>query len=496
MKKRVISLLIAVLIVLLPACAQSTDDKDTQNAGDSSGSAVDSSVEAAETERLYPDLPDKNYNNEAFTILVSSNNEYGTVKDDFTAEEMNAEPINDARYVRNTTVEDKFGVDIKVIQADLGSDVGYNLVKTSVTSGDFAYDFAMVCGYAACKLATQNYLLDLKKVPYIGLDKPWWDQKANSDLTVFNHLFYTTGDISTADNEATYCIMFNKNLITDLRMEDPYELVRTGKWTIDKYIEMAGSVSTDLDGDGKYTKDDQYGALIWDDTMMGIVNAAGEKCSSVENGEIKLTLNSEKTVTMIEKFFSFAFDKTRAYTYQRYNWDDKLLCTMFMNNQALFINQLMQLIPKLREMNADFGIIPYFKYDEAQKEYYNTVGSWHSVFLCVPKVQKDVERTGIVIEALAAESKYTVTPAYYDITLKTKAARDEESGEMLDLIFQTRIYDLGWYYQFGNYNESVMNLLRNFQNEFTSMYKRTEKAAQKMIDKTNEAFREADTDNG
>ena len=98
----------------------------------------------------------------------------------------------------------------------------------------------------------------------------------------------------------------------------------------------------------------------------------------------------------------------------------------------------------------------------------------------------------IVAEALACESKYTVTGAYYDVNLKTKAARDEQSAAMLDIILDTRVYDLGWYYQFGGYNEAVMNLVRlnNKEQEFASMYEKKLKSAQKIVDKVNTAFAE------
>ena len=63
---------------------------------------------------------------------------------------------------------------------------------------------------------------------------------------------------------------------------------------------------------------------------------------------------------------------------------------------------------------------------------------------------------------------------------------------MLDIIFETRVYDLGWYYQFGGYNEAVMNLVRlnNRAQEFTSMYEKKEKPAQKAVDKLNTAVAE------
>ena len=498
--KRTLCLLLVFcfLIPSIASCAESTSNNDTETTQNTVSSPNDTSAEETEVsnEKILPNLPEKNYNDADFTIYVSSNAEYGQVKDDFTAEEITGEPINDSRYNRNSLIEETYGVKLNVIQASgLGDGVGTNEIKRSVTSADFAYDFAMLAGYSTCKLASQNILMDINKVPYINLEQPWWDQRANHDLTIMDKLYYTTGDISTADNEATYCIMFNKSLIQNYVMDDPYQMVSDGTWTIDNYAAMVTQVSDDLDGNGVYDTNDRFGALIWDDSIMGVINCSGEKCASVVDGKVELTLYSDKTVSILEKYFSFALDKQVSYAYQRSNWDDKLLVNMFQSNQALFIMQLLQLIPKLREMDADFGILPYFKYSEEQESYYNTVGSWHSVFYCVPKVQAEIERTGIITEALAAESMYTVTPAYYEVSLKDKISRDEESAKMLDLIFETRIYDLGWYYAFGGYNESVMNLFRNYQSDFTSMYKMAEKMAKKTVERLNKEFAEQDEEN-
>ena len=85
----------------------------------------------------------------------------------------------------------------------------------------------------------------------------------------------------------------------------------------------------------------------------------------------------------------------------------------------------------------------------------------------------------------------TLTEAYYEKTLVGKTTRDEESRAMLDIIFSSRVYDLGWYFQVGGYNESVMNLFRKDNNNFASMYKTASKIASKSLQKNNEAFQEA-----
>lgn len=115
----------------------------------------------------------------------------------------------------------------------------------------------MIGTYDVSNLACQGYLLDLNsQVPGLDLTKEWWDQKANEDLSMKGKMYFTTGDISTLDNDCTYCILFNKKLIDDYNMDDPYEMVKNKTWTMDNFVSMARKVSVDLDGDTKMTEND------------------------------------------------------------------------------------------------------------------------------------------------------------------------------------------------------------------------------------------------
>lgn len=44
---------------------------------------------------------------------------------------------------------------------------------------------------------------------------------------------------------------------------------------------------------------------------------------------------------------------------------------------------------------------------------------------------------------MACESRKSVIPAYYEVALKVKFTRDEESAKMLDLAFENRVFDYG-----------------------------------------------------
>ena len=259
-------------------------------------------------DRIAPDIPESNFDGYKFTILVNSCSETNVNLNDFHAEEITSVAINDAIYNRRLKVENMLNVSIEDVETTEAKDgAAKEYIITDVKAGTGAYDLASIAGYAAASLSQENYLVDLKTVPYINLEADWWDQTANRDLTILDQLFFTTGEITTSDNDATYCILFNKQIREDNSLENPYELVNGGKWTIDKFIEMASTISKDLDGNGKYDENDQYGALIWDDTMMGIINASGERCVTInDEGLLELTLNTEKTINVIEKFLNFA----------------------------------------------------------------------------------------------------------------------------------------------------------------------------------------------
>ena len=172
------ALIIAMLLPAFASCSESTNNAETKGSSDSTTTTTTETTGGEtteeETEKILPDLPDVTYEGADFNIYCSSNAEYGTVKDDFTAEEYTGEPINDARYTRNLAIEQKYDVKINVFPAtNTGDGEGTNVVKQSVTTGDYAYDLTMLAGYSTCKLAADNILLDLNTVEYIDLEKPW-----------------------------------------------------------------------------------------------------------------------------------------------------------------------------------------------------------------------------------------------------------------------------------------------------------------------------------
>jgi hypothetical protein len=156
----------------------------------------------------------------------------------------------------------------------------------------------------------------------------------------------------------------------------------------------------------------------------------------------------------------------------------------FDSNQGLFFSTLVNTIPMMRSFEVDFGIIPFPKADEKQEKYYTRNGGGFP--LMVPMHCPNPERTSILIEAIAAESRNTTLPAYKEINLKTKYARDEESVEMLDMIFENSFMELGDVIFFDDISRFIVDEIRGKGN-FASMFEKNEAKFRKVVDKVNDS---------
>ena len=424
--------------------------------------------------RILPDIPDRDFHGYGFMILGEKKSD-GSLND-IAADEFNGDIINDSVYKRNRLVEERYNLRIEgVFHEDPSS-----IAKKVIAAGLDEYDMFAVPMSGAARMTTQGFLVNLYDVPYIDFSKPWWDRNANQQLSVANKLFFTAGDMLLGDKEAASVFLFNKMLLMDYGLEMPYQLVKNGLWTVEKMQEMAKAVSMDLNGDGSMTKYDLFGFVANGDMLYDCVLSSNASLIAKDKDGLPVAgFLSDRALTSFEKWTDIYYDPNTAFI----TWDFDNRFTMFEQSRGLFMNENMLRVPKLRRQETDFGIIPYPKLDVTQANYRNAVNPSIAGAVSVPVTNPDLDRTGIIIEALSAESRYTVLPAYYDMSLMAKFYRDEESAEMLDIIFYERCYDLGQIYNFGGLNEMFIDMTKNKNDNFVSQYAKNEARIAAAIDK-------------
>ena len=495
--KRIASFLLAMLVL----CSAFVSCTDSKTPSGTDGSATTTATPAETTDNAEtPDLPDPSTIDISgkFNILVSGNMSVN----DFAAEDDDGTAVEIAIYRRNELIAEKYNVeitneDVTSFGSAGGSGTGFTKIYTEYMSGESTYDAAMIGTYDVATLAYSGYIHDLKDIEYLDLSKSYWDQKANKDLTICGRMYYTTGDISTVDNQFTHVIIFNKEMINDYNLDNPYELVNNNQWTMEKFASLVKQVGEDLNNDGVYNESDRYGLLTWNDPMLAVLASSGEKIASVgDDGLITLTLYNERVLSLYDQYQNLVFDQTHVYNYQYNNvtgsatdskvWDTNR-DTIFSESRALFYQSTMRVTDRHRDSDVDFGILPYPKLDDTQEEYGHNVSAFHSQFLCVPEMVEDYARTGIILEELAYQGQKILTPAYYDQTLIGRTIRDEESADMIDIILATRVFDVGIYYNIGTYRTQLANLFTT-RTPISSMYETYKSQSEQKINSINTIF--------
>ena len=448
--KRILVLLLAALMLasLLAGCADKGDTSEDTTVAEEQSNVLDNL-----------NVPDKKYNGEEFMFLTRDAAEWTTV--DIYAAEQTTDPIVDAVYRRNDMIQTKY--DLKILETQTVDPLSD--VEKDVKGGTGEYD-AIVQKLGTCAtIATKNYLHNLREVPYMDFDQSWWDQKALEGLSIGNKVYFATGDLLTSDNDGTFIVMFNKDIAEDNGLENIYDLVNNKEWTFQKMYDMAKVAVKDLNGNGKMEHDqDVLGTATTGNSSYCMMYAAGIVITAKNENDVpEYVLDVERAVDVIPLSYSIIGDKNMALNMNSAGGSTDVVengKTCFGNGHALFFQECMQCVIRLRSYDVEFGVVPFPMYNEAQGEYYshmNEVGGMVSIPTGI--VGEDLEMIGAVIETMAAYSVDTLTPAYYDISLISKSTRDEESRPMIDLILANRIYDLGYVFDtsWGNFVSTIAN---------------------------------------
>lgn len=475
-------LLVAAMLLSMTACGQGA--AKTPTAETTPDVQSESVVETAETRAMH-DVPELDFGGEEFRILYPTWQGYQYY---FFADEETGDAMNDAIFTRTIRVEEYLNVDI--VHEDTGGDQGQqinqmaNIIKRTVTGGDDVYDMALLhCIAAVSDMSTTGMLYNLDKLSHLNMQADWWNRAQMDVLRLGKNTYFGVNDFMIP---CPYAIFFNKGMIADNNMENPYSLVYEGKWTMDTMINMAVDITLDLNGDGQHTEDaDIYGMSAPETSKyVSFLIASNQFLTSRdENGRIYLDCNTEKMHALVETIHRAANNPGTIFLPAG---EPEINQFDFDSGRLLFRLDTIANAILFREYESDIGILPYPKFDEAQENYVSM--DWGGL-MCVPASIQQPEMVGAVLELLAYESGNTVIPAYYDVLLSGKLARDEDSRNMINILFDTIAYEVGCNY-FGftaGFNGLLFTLsqmvIGQKSTDYASWYAKNEKQANTAIDK-------------
>ena len=497
MKRMICALLIIPMLLFMFSCAKDTtgdansgENKPTAeniNPAGEDNEAPEAEIKANKWVREPHNLPEMDFGGREFSIITVAVTEEIRFYEHFTSDEQNGEPINDALYNRKLHVEENFNTKIKTTLVASPTDTA----KKSILAGDDSFNLMVDTIFNLRTIASKKMLADLYGAPHIkdNLDKPWWDQALKRDLSINGKLYFQAGDIVMKDKLRLAVMYFNKDMFKGLGLDYPYQYVYDGTWTIDKLVSITKGINMDLNGDGKMDQYDQWGLMSEWENGLHMFMAAGERNVTLnKDGVPEITINTPRAIEVIQKVLDLCTDKVTMFHADTIKDSGNIwykASEYFQENRFLMRTSVFEpIVRDLRAMPTDFGIVPYAKFDEKQENYYSNVKG-DGLFIAIPDIT-DTEFAGYVTEALAYESSATLMPAFYDLCLTSKILRDNESEGMLDIIFSSQVYDIGYIYNISVLPNILYNLISSGKNDFVSQFEKQqgaiEKALQKLID--------------
>ena len=466
------SLALIMLLTTLAACATEKKTEKPNQDGDKN------TVEKQWTKKEY------DFDGYVFTIVSRANtkNVIGFNGSDIDAEELTGNEVLDEVYNRNRLIETTYNCVIEQNDAD-GSAAA---IKTLLMAGSEDDCTLIATSFEhTTSLIKENLLIELQDEGLVNLNlkQPWYDQNIQRDLAINGKIYAVAGDMLFSDENSLWVTLFNKGLVERYMPDiNLYDAVLEGKWTYDLMTSYAALATVEVVADDKMNEHDQFGILA-EPSIACLMGPSGQRYMEVtEDGGLKNNIftpefNSlfNKCVAIMDKSHTLlSTDISSGYA----DYWNEAYNPMFKEGRAMFMLTSMYRCLMFREMETDFGILPLPNAEEG-KPYF----SWmtrHTGVVAIPYTCVDLERTSALMEAMFEESSYALAPAYKENAIKYKSTRDNESIEMLDIIFSNIIYDVGYMYNLAGIHSTITDLVKQRKpGQLASQLKKQEAAVGK-----------------
>ena len=467
MKKRILSvsaLLIALLTAASAFAACSGGGKEDDTTAAATGQISDAETQSGDTE-YDPDahIPSQDLDGYTFKVLTPYR-DWATVN--LTQDTITGDTIQDTICERQLRVQER--LKCKIEETNMTSDITTRLLSISATSGDDAYDLALVQTYNALSMYTQGYVADQAKIASIDLNNPWWEQSFNARVNLKDKRYITFGNASLIYYSSFYIFCFNKEMITNYGLDNPYDLVESGDWTWENAYKMMQIVGTDVGQDGLCNPgtDDILGLTGHINHSRNLIFSSGFTiCEEDSSGNLSFDSLSNNYIDAFTKFTEYFI--TSPYVaiagasdgrYSGYSGASGLknYISVFVEGKSLFLTTGTHEVISIREATTEYGITVVPKYSKDQ-DYITPVYSATEGFV-IPTASGDTERAGALLEALGAYSYENLVDKHIKIVLHYRVANDPTAVEMINLAYRNGAIDVAMANNFGSCVDLMLNL--------------------------------------
>ncbi|MBR4013875.1 MAG: hypothetical protein IKJ00_06225 [Clostridia bacterium] len=446
--KKIIALLMAILM-LLPLVV-SCSKKDGEDMGDTI------STEEGNGMQMSDKLRGVSFDGEDINIwqttTATNGAEYfydmnGSVEDgDFISLKL---------YERNATVKDYLNVNLNFVDTGSESTNAATDIRPLLQAESGEFEAYQLVQWNGMPLVMEGWFKSLDDNKYLDFEGAWWSREFMDAAKLNGHDYVMAGDVGIDMVSNTGAMFVNKNLLAENYGEDAYENLRTmvleGKWTIDEAAKLSKDMYRDLNNDSTVDIEDRFGLLCSDAHVVGwYFGAGGTIIQRDSSGKAVLTMGDERSVNVMGRLYNLMhLDGASDYgnnagTTQLYNSKHSpILVQKFADGEMLFSIGYFYTARNFTNMTDGFAPLPYPKYDVEQQEYYSYIHNIVTLYAIPHTNSAKYDQTGAAFELMASLGNQILRPFYYESVLKLRYIDDEGDTELVDLIYDSRMTDIG-----------------------------------------------------
>lgn len=395
-----------------------------------------------------PVFREADYHGAPFTVLAREASTYSQVA--IVADDLYGDVYALQTLARNSALESAYGVSLRLLTEESPK----KILEKDLLAGAVTYDLVLESRVDLSQSMQKGELSDWNSLG-IPMEAPWWDANCVKGYDVNGKLYLAVNDVSINNLSCTRFVYFNPALIAKYQLENPYDLVDRGQWTLDRFIALgkaAAHPSKDETVLGEYGILQEVGSQ--NGTHMQLFTGCdvsyvkwvdGKLCSALDTK----TVNKLQTVTdKLKDFLTASFSLT-------YNDVDKVSDTSpnlnkfdkgrnsFAEGHFLFLQNTLNVAEQFQNMPQGVGIVPNPLYDSAQKNYCHMVDKYALIWAIPNAVSVDKERVGTVSDYWAYLSAATVMEFFLERNLSNPAIDRDAARKNLHIIKNSIVYNLG-----------------------------------------------------
>jgi len=488
--KRNIALLV-LLALLVPAVLTVCSDEPADSAADTTAAEVNETTSEVTTGASSGVPDDLDLGGESVSIWYTTT--AASVAETFVSldPEQTGEILDDAIYNANIATEEKLNVTLDFYNSGVSTSETGTEIRKLILADDTTYNLFHGVQWNARNLVTEGLYLNVRNAPYISFDEPWWDSEYMEETVIGDTLFALVGDYAVDRTRCLTSIYFNKDMYIDFfeSADLLYQTVLDGDWTVEVLRKHCADVYSDLNNDAAIDREDLIGMYVnnYNNIDSFFYGMGGIITERDKDGMPVLALNSEKTANIISSIYQLLYETDGVFESGSEYTSDVKNRERFAEDGAMFLPGFFYTAEAMRDMESDYGIIPFPKLDSAQDEYHSIV---HDIIriMFLPSNCTKVDASCAVLEELAFRGYSNVLPEYYNVLMKNKYARDDISASMIDIIRDGLMNDIGIVYNFNGMGHIARSIIQGKSDNFASKYAELEPAALVKIDEHIELF--------